>query len=52
MGRVADFVIRFRVAIIAVFAAMALYRHLGYRVVPNYGPYEDMPDSVYMKKKL
>ena len=32
-------------------AAMALYRSLGYRGVPNCGPYEDMPDSVCMKKK-
>lgn len=33
-------------------AAMALYRSLGYRVIPNYGPYRNMPDSVCMEKKL
>ena len=33
-------------------AAMALYRKLGYEVIPNYGPYKDMQDSVCMKKKL
>ena len=33
-------------------AAMALYRGLGYHVIPNYGPYRDMPDSVCMEKKL
>lgn len=33
-------------------AAMALYRKIGYKVIPNYGQYEDMPDSICMKKKL
>ncbi|WP_343208645.1 GNAT family N-acetyltransferase [Anaerolentibacter hominis] len=33
-------------------AAMALYRKIGYKVIPNYGQYKDMPDSVCMKKKL
>lgn len=33
-------------------AAMALYRKIGYKVIPNYGRYKDMPDSVCMKKKL
>lgn len=33
-------------------AAMGLYRKIGYEVIPNYGPYKDMPDSVCMKKKL
>lgn len=33
-------------------AAMALYRKIGYTVIPNYGPYKDMPDSVCMRKKL
>lgn len=33
-------------------AAMALYRKLGYKVIPNYGQYVNMPDSVCMKKSL
>ena len=33
-------------------AAMALYRKRGYRVIPNYGPYRDMPDSICMGKLL
>ena len=32
--------------------AMALYRRIGFQVIPNYGPYADMPESVCMKKKL
>lgn len=33
-------------------AAMALYRKIGYKVIPNYGQYIDMEESVCMKKKL
>lgn len=33
-------------------AAMALYRSIGYKTIPNYGPYVDMPESVCMKKNL
>lgn len=33
-------------------AAMGLYHRIGFKVIPNYGPYKDMPDSVCMKKKL
>lgn len=33
-------------------AAMKLYRSIGYYVIPNYGQYVDMPESVCMKKKL
>ena len=33
-------------------AAMALYKSIGYDVIPNYGQYKDMPDSVCMRKKL
>lgn len=33
-------------------SAMALYRKIGYKVIPNYGQYADMKDSVCMKKKL
>ena len=33
-------------------AAMQLYRSLGYAVIPNYGQYVNMADSVCMKKKL
>lgn len=36
----------------ALAAAMTLYRKIGYEVIPNYGQYKDMPDSVCMKKKL
>lgn len=32
--------------------ACALYKKLGYRVIPNYGPYENMPESICMEKKL
>lgn len=33
-------------------AAMSLYRKIGYKVIPNYAQYKDMPDSVCMKKEL
>lgn len=33
-------------------AAMALYKSIGYEVIPNYGQYKDMPDSVCMRKML
>lgn len=33
-------------------AAMALYRKIGYVVIPNYGQYKDMPDSICMMKEL
>ena len=33
-------------------AAMRLYRSLGYTVIPNYGQYVNMSDSVCMKKVL
>lgn len=33
-------------------AAMSLYRKIGYKVIPNYGQYKDMSDSVCMKKEL
>lgn len=33
-------------------AAIALYQARGYEVIPNYGPYENMPDSVCMRKEL
>lgn len=33
-------------------AAQALYQRIGYKVIPNYGPYKAMPDSVCMKKEL
>jgi GNAT superfamily N-acetyltransferase len=32
--------------------AMKLYESLGYKVIPNYGPYKDMPESVCMRKAL
>lgn len=33
-------------------AAMALYKKIGYKIIPNYGQYINMPDSICMKKKL
>jgi len=33
-------------------AAMALYRKIGYKVIPNYGQYKNMCDSICMKKEL
>ena len=33
-------------------AAMSLYRKIGYKVIPNYGQYDDMEESICMKKKL
>lgn len=33
-------------------AAMALYAKLGYKVIPNYGQYKYMPESICMRKKL
>ena len=32
--------------------AMALYRKIGYRVIPNYGQYKDMPESICMRKEI
>lgn len=33
-------------------AAMALYRKIGFEVIPNYGQYVGMSDSICMRKKL
>lgn len=33
-------------------SAMGLYRSAGFRVIQNYGPYKDMPESVCMEKRL
>ena len=33
-------------------AAMSVYRGTGYEIIPNYGQYKDMPDSVCMKNTL
>lgn len=33
-------------------SAVALYTNMGYTVIPNYGPYECMGDSVCMRKEL
>ena len=33
-------------------AAMHVYEEIGYKRIPNYGPYKDMADSVCMKKIL
>lgn len=32
--------------------AMALYRKIGYKVIPNYGQYKCMEESICMKKEL
>ena len=33
-------------------AANKLYKGIGFRVIPNYGPYVNMPESVCMEKEL
>lgn len=33
-------------------AAMALYRSIGFKRIPNYGQYKDMPESICMQKKI
>lgn len=33
-------------------SAVKLYTNMGYQVIPNYGPYECMSDSVCMRKEL
>lgn len=33
-------------------SAVALYTNMGYSVIPNYGPYECMDESVCMRKEL
>lgn len=33
-------------------AAMALYKKMGYKRIPNYGPYVDIPESVCMQKRI
>ena len=33
-------------------AAMVLYRKLDYKIIPNYGQYKDMPESICMRKIL
>lgn len=32
--------------------AQTLYKHSGYKIIPNYAPYEGLEESVCMKKKL
>ncbi len=32
--------------------AMGLYKNVGYRVIPNYGEYKSMPQSICMEKLL
>jgi putative acetyltransferase len=32
--------------------ARNLYTSTGYKVIPNYGPYSNLPESICMKKKL
>ena len=33
-------------------AACHIYQKLGYKRIPNYGPYVNMPDSICMKRKI
>lgn len=33
-------------------AATRLYQDIGYRIIPNYGSYKDMAESICMKKEL
>lgn len=33
-------------------AACHVYEKLGYKVIPNYGPYVDMPNSICMQRKI
>lgn len=33
-------------------AAMALYQKMGFKRIPNYGPYVNMPESVCMQKRI
>ncbi len=33
-------------------AACHLYQKMGYKVIPNYGPYVDMEDSICMQRKI
>lgn len=33
-------------------AAMRLYRKMGFQIIPNYGQYKDMPESVCMQKVI
>ncbi len=33
-------------------AACHMYKKLGYKVMPNYGQYADMPDSICMERKI
>ncbi len=33
-------------------ASMGLYRSVGFRIIENYGPYVDMPESICMRKRL
>ncbi|GLC81493.1 GNAT family N-acetyltransferase [Lacrimispora brassicae] len=33
-------------------AACCMYKKAGYKVVPNYGQYADMPDSICMERKI
>lgn len=33
-------------------AAMRLYYSIGFKAIPSYGQYKDMPESICMKKKL
>ena len=35
-----------------MFEAINLYKYNGFEVIPNYGPYVDMPHSICMQKKL
>ena len=33
-------------------AACSMYKKAGYKIMPNYGQYMDMPDSICMERKI
>jgi len=32
--------------------AMGLYHAIGFKIIENYGPYKDLPESICMEKAL
>lgn len=33
-------------------AACSMYKKAGYKIIPNYGQYADMPNSICMERKI
>lgn len=46
-----DFVLRLE-STATLKAAMGLYHSMGYQIIPNYGPYREIPISICMEKLL